>query len=430
MNDTTTKLFVLCALFVMACGDDSAVTDDSGSPDINEPDVSVEVDVGPDATAVSCPTHLQFVNVRAETHNDLGWTGFGHNLRQNDGSIFTMEVMGCDADCRRCSISGPVSNLGVDNRRCLEDSRIICSADTDCGDGGRCRYLQGPPLALNILGRNQCLHLYFDPDESGTSVEGSVNLETGAVNFTKFIVRSTDNGSTGVCSQCVGDPTLNDGDPRGTCANGVEGLPTDLLGEIGQACDANGFGSALSGTYSYDCPTATVEAGQTFDIPGISTSGVRWTLDPATRPACTNPMVPEGLPCWCGVCDDGVTPCHTDGECGPGKTCGFWGGPESGQIPTAPNTCAEPCEWDPATSRGSCMSTAAPVRVGCFPAAPNSVIEARGSAEVRGDEYFVTLTQLDCLGPSAAAASNMNLGYPGPALYSQQYRVIPEFRTE
>lgn len=419
---------LVCAASIFACGDDTAAPD-AAAPDVSEPDVSVAEDAGPDVPAPVCPTHLQFVNVRAETHNDLGWTGFGHGLRQNDGSIFTVEVTGCDDECRRCSVSGPVSNLGVDNRRCLEDTRIVCSADTDCGDGGRCRYVQGPPLALNILGRNQCLHLYFDPDvEGGTSVEGTVNLETGAVNFSKFNVRATDNDSMGVCSQCVGDPTINDGIPGGQCANGVDGLPTDLLGELGQPCDANGFGSALSGTYSYDCPINTVNPGQNFIVPGISTSGVRWTLD-GSRPQCTNPAVPEGLPCWCGVCEDGVTPCQADSECGTG-TCGFWGGPESGQIPTAPNTCEGECEWDPETSRGSCMSTAAPVRVGCFPAAPGSIIEARGSAEVRGDEYFVTLSQFACLGPSASVASNTNLGYPGPALYSQQYRVIPEFRTE
>ena len=420
---------VFACVVVVACGDDTVALD-GGADDVAPPDTNVvSEDVGqPDASTEVCPTHLQFVNVRAETHNDLGWTGFGHGLRQNDGSIFTVEVTGCDEDCRRCTVSGPVSNLGVDNRRCLEDSRIICSADSDCGDGGRCRYVQGPPLALNILGRAQCLHLYFDPDEEGTSVEGSVNLETGAVSFTKFIVRVTDNVSAGVCSQCVGDPTLNDGVAGGQCANGVDGLPTDLLGELGQPCDANGFGSALSGTYSYDCPMVEVQPGQDFDVPGISTAGVRWTLD-ATRPLCTNPAVPEGLPCWCGVCEDGVTPCHSDGECATGS-CGFWGGPESGQVPTAPNTCEGECEWDPETSRGSCMSTAAPVRVGCFPAAPGSVIEARGSAEVRGEEYFVTLAQFACLPPSGTDVSNSNLGYPGPALYSQQYRVIPEFRTE
>ncbi len=53
---------------------------------------------------------------------------------------------------------------------------------------------------------------------------------------------------------------------------------------------------------------------------------------------------------------------------------------------------------------------------------------APGSAEVRGDEYFITLGTLNCLGVSGSPTTNTIFGLPGPALYTQTYQVTTQFR--
>lgn len=287
------------------------------------------------------------------------------------------------------------------------------------------------PLALDILGRPSCVLVQFVPDEAGYSIYGNINLESGAMQFREFHVESLTNVDAegnpgGTCAQCVGDPTPNDGDPRGTCQDGVGDLPEPSPG-LGNACDAHGFGSSLPGTYSFDCPPVRAVPSIDFDLSDFGTSGAVWTLD-ENRPACTNPMVPEGVPCWCGVCDGTMNPCESDSDC-PGSTCGWWT-PESGMIPTAPSGCADECVWDPTTATGTCTSAVIGIPVGCFPNTPGETMEAPGSATVRDGEYFVTLGTLSCLPPAAIPTTNMNFGLPGPALYTQQYRVVPEFRTE
>lgn len=468
MLRTLSLLLPASLCFSLACGGDDDVSPDTSTLDAGR-DTAEPVDAGTDTPASVCPSHIQVTNIDNGSHSDLGWTGFGHNLRVNDGAVTTL-ALDCDDSCRRCRLFGPVRNQGVsaergvatdtgiDNQRCLNDTRVACRSDVDCEGQGlddpfnppRCRFIQGPPLALDTGARPACTLVHFVPpdDPARHSVEGSIDLETGAMNFTTFHLRSTSNGIPardasgnptlapgGVCAQCVGDPTPNDGEQGGRCQLSGEGVPS--LGEpspgIGDSCDAHGFGSILGGTYSFDCPTVRSSDSIDFDLTNFGSTGMLWTLDDR-RPECTNPALPEGTLCWCGVCSNDVgRPCQADSECG-GGTCGFWDGTppsEGGQVPTAPNGCRTPCEWDPEEARGTCLSAQFPdfpFPVGCFQSEPGSTMIAPGSAEVRGDEYFITLGTLNCLGVSGSPTTNTIFGLPGPALYTQTYQVTTQFR--
>ncbi|MEM6957882.1 MAG: hypothetical protein AAF645_19455 [Myxococcota bacterium] len=387
----------------------------------------------------------------------------------------TSLALDCNDDCKRCRLFGPVLNanvsdepnlegdMGSDNQRCLNDTRFACRTDADCEgiapndefnrNPPRCRFIQGPPLSLDTGGRPACTLVYFvPPDETGDGefpVEGTIDLETGVMNFERFHVRSTSNGIVvvdgegnvsldpgGVCGECLGDTTPGDGVADGLCAVSERGTPQ--LGErgpgIGQTCDQNGVGSILGGSYSFDCPTTRSADSVDFDLRNFGTSGRVWRLNDPGRPECSFPGLPDGTPCWCGVCDNDTSiPCADDGDCG-GGSCGAFD-PE--QIPIAPNNCRTECIWNPDTARGTCEALNGPagelppevtLMNNCFPAGPDATIAAPGRTNERDGVFFITLGTLNCLASSASPDTNQIFGLPGPALYTQQYQVEVQTR--
>ena len=142
--DSSVMRFFSCLLVLIgACGDDtsSSLGEDVVEADLQMPDDASEDSRAGDAGGDRCPTHIEMYNVANPSHSDLGWTGFGHGLGSNDGSLTTLEVTGCDSECRRCSFSGPVrSPVAINNQRRLGISHSAIGgrnvgAKRGCGPG-------------------------------------------------------------------------------------------------------------------------------------------------------------------------------------------------------------------------------------------------------------------------------------------------------
>ena len=347
------RLFVAIGVALMlASGCDSNPPGEDAGMDTSVADTAVADTNSPDTGECVPPTHLRFTNIGTNTRSELGYSGLVHDIRVNDEAVWTLEVVSCDDDCRRCEVRGPVANAGVNNRRCVNDTRIECTDDAACGAGGFCRYILGPPLSTNRFTGATCAVVYYE-NEPGTdyAVRGVVDLRTGRTDFSRLRVVSANNSAGGACPVCVGDPTPNDGEAMGTCEASPlpETDPTANTG-AGNNCDSNAFGSEVSGSYSFDCTVSTVVPVFNFFLENYSTGGTTWAVD-AERPPCTNPLLPPGTQCWCGLCE-GTTDqvCQSDFDCPGSSRCGYLPGVcSAGELApcgtdadcTSPNTCVQ-----------------------------------------------------------------------------------------
>ena len=374
-----------------------------------------------DTDASVCPTHLRLDRVASLSRASFGYTGLGHGASPSIGGTLTVELFDCDEDCRRCRFEGVVDNAPgiVTSKRCLI-SFDECTTDADCpGEDGPCRYLLRNASQANSAGWTMIWARPLTPDEqvrlgvdSDAPVQGVANLETGEIDFTVF--NGQVNGGVGSVEHCLNDPTPDDGEKGGTCAD--SGLP----------CDVHAL-SALAPA-SFDCeypPTIT-----SFALPqhGSASSGRVWRMD-ETRPFCTRSGL-EDQHCWCGVCaDDPLLPCTRDSEC-PTGTCGTADGPTDVPVVTAQSGCAqgEVCNWNPETLLGSCLD-ASGQETACMPA--DGEFSVNGSTAVQ-DGFFVTqVALLSCvpqIEPDGAFGLDALYGFPGPIVQIQAYRGVPEFR--
>ncbi len=475
------KMIFLRALVVLslaaglvACGDDD------GTPDVGTPDTGsdaqedaagdaaddvtadVEVDAGP-----VCPSHLRFEIIGAESLTTVGWTGLFHKQPLPDGYQFTVEVTECDATCTQCRFTGPVSNQDVDNRRCLNDTSVICGSDADCetaGVGGLCRLTFGPPMSTRALGGSPyCRVDYFTTDEVDglAATAGLINLRTGRLDLERFsfIPTLNQNGpgmGRGFCATCEGDITPNDGVRDGVCTVSSGGDPSP---SEGQPCDVNTQGQQIPGSFSYDCAgSAPLVPVLGVDVP-VSSVGFDVSIDGSSPPA-TNPFAPEGLPVFCGSCtNDWRIPCASDSDCD-GGTCGVIpegcelnpppllpdGTPNPGHVPTLPlfvcknpeigvaaslpNACApdSPCVVPDDDFLGTCMNRDG-IPISCMPAGPGANVSYRPpQPENRGGVLIVRAGAFSCLPPYANSFGAGVLGLPGPGAMEYAFRIYSEFR--
>lgn len=395
--------------------------------------------VGADGSVGMCPTHLRLTNVA--TRRDVGWTGLTHSRQVTEGAVVSVEIVDCDAECRRCRVEGPVDNLGVNNHRCLADPSQTCGSDADCAGDDVCRYLYGPPITVETQpGRALCIAGGFEPLQGGLPpISGVVDLATGEVVLDSFNIggslnRLDDGTALGGCGVCMGDTVPGDGVQDGRCMKSTQ-EPAGELVNPGAPCDVHGRGgrvdSAEVGFFSFDCVSAGLTPTDTVEDWGPATTrGVRWSLG-ASSPACTADGF-EGEPCWCGICEDSSQACASDRDCASGS-CGWLPPPESPimAVPTKPDGCVDDCNWDAASGSGTCSSAIFPgTTVGCYPAGLGATIEARGNAAVRDGAYFITMGSLTCSQPQMLPSIDAIVGAPGPALTELQFRMDAEYRVE
>jgi len=251
--------------------------------------------------------------IGASSRFDPGWTGAAHGIGLDDGSIMSVDITDCDAECRRCRFHGPVRgdpSAPVVSQRCLDDVSQTCDDAHPCPTG-KCRFVF-PPIAANLV-VPACVLTYFEPlvgAADPSPIQGVIDLVTGESDLAVLNIYITAS-IAGVCENCVGaDVSPNDGIKGGTCQTS------------NHACDVNGTGTGgVASATSYDCPPPPGTLTIVLPGAGTSTSDHAWTMD-ATRPACT---AGGGPSCWCGMCSDGTT-CIQDHDCAVG-TCGAATGP-------------------------------------------------------------------------------------------------------
>jgi hypothetical protein len=370
------------------------------------------IEAGPPA---SCPTHLDLELIGRESRFNAGWSGLTHGVGLATGSRFSVEVVSCDEECRRCRYRGPVradpARHPVVSQRCLNGVSQICEIDDDCAPGtGPCRFMF-PPITVPTGALPTCSIPYFEPiaGDDPSPVQGTSDLFTGEADLPVLNLNIQVAAGT-ACVECQGDPQPFDGVPGGACG-----------GPGGPACDIAGIGTVASELTSYDCEPAGF---LTLTIPlpasGTSTASRRWTLDD-TRPMCTSGGVASTTErCFCGVCMNGK-PCTSKLDC-PTGACGY-----PGMSPTTYNVsnngCGGTCNWSEATQRGTCSD--APTK-SCFPdGAIGQALIATGEAAVRDGFLITQLANLTCLPSFGNAGIDQFGGFPGPVLFEARFRVEP-----
>jgi hypothetical protein len=364
------------------------------------------------AASRSCPTQLDLEVIPQGSRFDAGFSGLAHGVGLSAGSVLTVNVSSCDADCRRCEFSGPTRadllDRPVINQRCLDDYTKPCRDDLECGSPGACRYMF-PPIPAKAGTIDSCALIYFQ-SAAGPPVAGVIDLLTGETDLSVFDM--VIDVVVGTCTVCDGDVTPFDGVQNGRC------LPT------GPICDVHGVGTSVVTRTSFDCPS-TAPALLSIPIPGggTTTTSRVWTMDTATRPLCTASGATLKR-CWCGVCNDG-TPCTSNTQCAVG-TCGA---ATVGGLAISTNNHACPsggsCIWNAVTQRGTC-STGTPPKA-CFP--DMGSILARGSAEASDNgSYTIQLANLLCL-PSFGGLLDPASGFPGPVYFQARFKVTPRTVT-
>jgi hypothetical protein len=386
--------------------------DDAGPP----PDPIADATVLPR----ECPTHLDMELIGSESRFLPGWSGTAHGVGPVTGSNGRVEIVSCDAECRRCTFRGPVprdpSVFPVDGRRCLYDVSRTCTVDDDCGPvgaDGPCRDVY-PPVISQAGPLPTCVLIYFEPygPDMEPPIQGTIDLLTGELDMA--VLNTYVKVAVEACGECQGDMGNFDGIPEGTCVGGTQ--------NPGAPCDVHGLGTSIVGSTSYDCPPGDGLLPLIIPLPahGSSTATHQWTMDPETRPDCTRSGANK--PCWCGVCDDG-SPCTQNADCMTGN-CGADNSGPGGDPPDYPwntdnHNCASTCDWDPVTQTGTCAGSG----TSCYP--DTGSIVARGESEVRDGFYVSEIANLLCMPAFGDSSVDPIGGFPGPLLFEARYRVTP-----
>ena len=254
-----------------------------------------------------------------DTDLDVGWTGQSHDSHTGSMGRLTLNVSGCSnptsSTCGVCTTSGPIANAGgtaFNNRRCVSDTSIQCTADVDCGIFGPCRFFFGGPLALSAGGVSVCV-----TNEITQPVTGTVDLEGGTTQAFVQLLSRVHTGPTAdkPCPNCTG----------GFCDSGPHAT---------NACTINSQ-NPLFGDLSFDCPPDPGANVGSLPVPLNYTTGTQtWSLS-AANPSCTAPGY-TSLKCFCDTCDnENAEPCSGTGQCP--MSCR--GGTNNGVICTDPSEC-------------------------------------------------------------------------------------------
>lgn len=367
-----------------------------------------------------CPAFLDLELDGAASRFDPGFTGLAHGVGLETGSRLTVEVFGCDADCRRCQIRGPVradpAVNPVISQRCLNGIAQTCATDDECAPGtGPCRFIF-PPVQGQTINLPVCSIVYFEPVPGvgdGSPEQGVVDLVTGENDLQTLSINILPTINE-ACVDCMNDPMPNDGVADGTCAGSAT------------KCDVNGIGTVIPSSTSYDCaPTPSTVPPIKLATNGTATSPVQWVLDD-TRPKCTaGGGMTTTEPCFCGVCASNGAPCFADRDC-PEKKCGDPNRVVKNNNCDAPNM-NDACIWDAATQTGHCKVD---TKVPCFPDGKNGqTLIANGFAEVHEGFTNVQLSNLVCLPSFGNNLIDFISGFPGPFLFQAKFHVTPRGGT-
>jgi len=412
---------------------------------------------------------------------DFGWSGALHHVKGAVGTPFGVKTTQCD-DSGVCRFEGPSDPAsGVKRRRCLFRTSVLCQTDSDCGaDYQPCVYIYDAPIATPLAGADGQVgacgwsYIPLTTPDGKPSITGTLNLRTGALNLENLTVllplngrRDAQNrpGFAGVCPECVGDISPNDGKKDGTCRISTHltdaNVHADPGLDEGARCDVHRYGtlSKYEGSYSMDCAVGLTRGiGQPTQFGGsFSSEGFKAMLTPDS-PDCTTPGF-AGKKCFCAMCADGVTPCMSSADCG-GQTCGApstadcdanpYPGETGYDATLAINQCkktplpskfgiagdacdAQGCQWDATANVGTCKSKLDGRSIGCYPSGLNNGIIVKGRAErdVNASTiYYADTAAARCTAAGQSAALNSQLGLPGLTFQKRNFRIISSYAEE
>jgi hypothetical protein len=372
--------------------------------------------------------------------------------------LLTMSVTNCAGtapSCGICNYTGPIENAGageIDNHRCLQDSRVSCNTNSDCG-GNACAFYFGSYLPLSAGGTSTCVRNTFKG-----SVSGTFNEDTGASAGSALLLSTVWLGPTAddPCPKCSGDATANDAAKDGSCVGGQD---------AGGACDVMGtHPNAIFGNSSLDCRPLIGGDVANLNIDLSNTTGSITRTLSASNPLCTAPAF-SSQRCHCDTCATAAAEaCATDADCPGGAACGgkrCIGGANANtpcesatECPsgscgrpgktTAPNECdggVGDCAVDTG-NEWACVS--GPFELFCTPSAIHKACGVNADCTVAGDtcrgkfrncynngntgesttasgradtpanhQSDPTLAALFCIGPTTASSVNSVAGLPG-----------------
>lgn len=337
---------------------------------------------------------------------DSGWNGIGHNndiiegasitfrtLRRCDGG--TGDVCEVDADCpgQDCE---PTCNCGDDpeceiigpthQKRCVT-TLTECDSSADCPAGVSCSNTFGPPLPLSSGGTPVCIISIFDGDLTGTA-NSATGEGVAKVNLRSRVFLGIDIAQP--CPRCgppssnpeVGDMFTCEGGQTPGAACTVEAVSPDFGGtshtcapELGGAVTGQGiairFSEVTTGTAEKQAtlPCASflhrnnpANGGATCLDNGASCSSnddcLRCDNDLSvctsngdcgggTCGAAPDQPVSCGFYCHCGFCDDDPDlPCFETSDCDEGQVCVVGTGNDGPDLPQQqPNECSADAEY-------------------------------------------------------------------------------------
>lgn len=303
----------------------------------------------PIARADGCPKAVVFETDEDLSRIDVGWTGIFFGVPVSGWSL-RLALGPCAGtvagSCGECPITGLLASAGGRNQRCTNDRSVRCTDDSDClalpgtcsptylfsagtvpctSDADcpsyapcnrQCVYFAAPPNPLDRGGLSTC-----SVTEVPAAVNGTVDVETGAVSFTTALRTQgfIGDGVAQPCPVCEGDPTANDDQLGGTCNGGARaGLP----------CDANATFAGELGSTSLDCPPSSQKfAYDIMSTPARFGTDTTTAVISADSPNCSG--VPgTGKRCFCETCNSyPPTPCFNNADCPPnGGSPGVCGG--------------------------------------------------------------------------------------------------------
>jgi hypothetical protein len=418
------------------------------------------------------PVGFTFAAIGERSFASFGASGQIHNVAVQDGTPFGVRVKSCEGCDGICSFEGPTDPVSpVNRRRCLNRMSVTCSADTDCPPDGptlrRCVYIYDPPAAAplrglgNLVGACGWSYIPVGGPGQAPTVAGTIDQTTGEVNLTQFTVNLPLNGTNdtyrGACTECVGDPTANDGIKGGRCMPAMRGDASDPSPDLGAPCDVHRYGTipGFDGAYSMDCsPSFRATDGQNSFGGLFTSSGFQMEVT-AASPNCTDPRF-AGQKCFCGVCPDNQTSCASSADCN-GQPCGYLpagcdpnppprnddgtvnpahnasfatgqcrGAGVTSFVTVGGNTCrGGTCNWDPDRGLGSCTSVITGMPTGCYPTGLGAKIVAPGRAMRLGNVFIVDTATARCHRLTGSPAINSAIGLPGITFQRRSFRVIP-----
>lgn len=251
------------------------------------------------------------------TTDDLGFSGFIHDVDSNDGSVTRLRLTcpGPGPVCGECIVEG-IAPLPR-NCRCANDDRKVCDrplrpdAD-DCG-GAMCECYEGPP-SPNSAGNTPVCTVW----RHASDVTGTVDVDTGAGIVFKDMRAIVHLGEQLVdpCPRCIGDGTPGDGLRKGKCVGGPsDGMPCDVDAEH-TSFPAPGGG----GGQSLDCmpsPAKNISADGVVVRAGLTTGAS--VLSAAIECG----LIQSPALCACGVCSENPQlACSSNADCGEAGICG------------------------------------------------------------------------------------------------------------